>query len=85
MENNKNSNFAFAILAGVAAGAATYYLMNNENGKQHWLTLLNTVKDLSEKFLESEQGSRMASAGRDASEYISQKANGILEESKKYS
>lgn len=85
MENNKNSKFALAILAGVAAGAATYYFMSTENGKQNWLTLINTVKDLSEKLMESEQGSRLASAGRDASEYISQKANGILEESRKYS
>lgn len=85
MEDNKNSKIALAVLAGVAAGAATWYFMTTENGKQNWLTLINTVKDLSEKLMESETGSRLASAGKDASEYISQKANGILEESRKYS
>ncbi len=87
MENNKNSKIALAIVAGVAAGAATWYFMNTENGKQNWSTLLNTVKDVTDKLMAagSEKGSMLAAAGREASEYIGSRANGILEDVKKYS
>lgn len=87
MEDNKNSKMAFAILAGVAAGAATWYFMSTENGKDNWVTLINTVKDLTDKLIESgsEGGSYLASAGREASEYIGQKANSLVDETRKYS
>ena len=87
MENNKNSKIALAILAGVAAGAATWYFMSTENGKQNWANLLNVVKEVSDKLIKtgSEKGSMLASAGREASEYIGHKANGILDDAKKYS
>jgi hypothetical protein len=87
MENNKNSKIALAILAGVAAGAATLYFMNTQNGKQNWVTFINTVKDLSDKLVEtgSEGGSMLASAGREASEYIGNRASGLMEDVKKYS
>ncbi len=87
MEDNKNSKIAFAILAGVAAGAATWYFMSTENGKHNWVTLINTVKDLTDKLIESgsEGGSFLASAGREASEYIGQKTNSLVDETRKYS
>lgn len=87
MEDNKNSKMAFAILAGVAAGAATWYFMSTENGKHNWVTLINTVKDVTDKLIErgSEGGSFLASAGREASEYISQKAGNLVDDTKKYS
>ena len=87
MENNKNSKLALAIVAGIAAGAATWYFMSTENGKQNWSTLLNTVKDVTDKLMaaSAEKGSALASVGREASEYIGNKANGILEEARKYS
>jgi len=87
MENNKNSKIALAILAGVAAGAATLYFMNTENGKHNWSTLINTVKDVTDKLIASgtEKGSMLASAGREASEYIGNRASGLMEDVKKYS
>lgn len=87
MENNKNSKIALAILAGVAAGAATLYFMNTENGKQNWSTLINTVKEVTDKLIASgtEKGSMLASAGREASEYIGNRASGLMEDVKKYS
>lgn len=86
MENN-NSKIALAILAGVAAGATAWYLMGTENGKHNWTTLLDVVKDISDKLIEasSEGGSMLASAGKEASEYIAHKANGVQEEAKSYS
>lgn len=87
MENNKNSKIALAVVAGVAAGAAVWYFMSTENGKQNWSTVLNAVKDMSDKLVSvgSEKASVIASAGREASELIANRANGILEEAKKYS
>jgi hypothetical protein len=87
MENNKNSKIALAILAGVAAGAVTLYFMNTENGKQNWSTLINTVKELTDKLIDggTETGSMLASAGREASEYIGNRASGLMEDVKKYS
>lgn len=87
MESNHNSKIAFAIIAGVAAGAATWYFMNTENGKQNWSSLLDAVKDVTDKLVAAgtEKGSQLASAGREASEYIGQKAHGLMEETKKYS
>ncbi len=87
MEDNKNSKIAFAILAGVAAGAATWYFMSTENGKHNWVTLINTVKDITDKLIESgsEGGSYLASAGREASEYISHKAGNMADDTRKYS
>ena len=87
MENNKNSKIALAILAGVAAGAATLYFMNTENGKQNWSTLINTVKEVTDKLIDSgtEKGSMLASAGREASEYIGNRASVLMEDVKKYS
>lgn len=39
-----------AILAGLAVGAATWYFMNTKNGRQQWDTLLDTAKDVTDKF-----------------------------------
>lgn len=89
MENNnsKNGKIALAIVAGVAAGAATWYFMSTENGKQNWANLLNVVKDVSDKLINSttEKGSLLVSAGKEASEYLTHKANGLLDDAKKYS
>ncbi len=87
MENSKNSKIALAIIAGVAAGAATWYFMSTENGKQNWSSLLSTVKDVTDKLIAagSEKGSMLASAGREASDFVGQKANGLLDDVRKYS
>ncbi|MHB1178051.1 MAG: hypothetical protein ACYCZO_06930 [Daejeonella sp.] len=86
MENN-NSKLALAIVAGVAAGATAWYLMGTENGKHNWTALLDVVKDISDKLLEasSDGGSMLASAGKEASEFIAHKSNGVHEEAKSFS
>ena len=86
MENN-NSKIAIAIVAGVAAGATAWYLMSTENGKHSWTTLLDVIKDVSDKLISAsnESGSFLSLAGKDASEYIGHKAHDILEDVKKYS
>ncbi|MEJ7778507.1 MAG: hypothetical protein WKF68_02855 [Daejeonella sp.] len=86
MENN-NSKIALAIVAGIAAGATAWYLMGTENGKHNWTTLLDVVKDISDKLIEasSDGGSMLAAAGKEASDFIGHKTNGLHEESKSYS
>ncbi len=86
MENH-NSKLAIAVVAGVAAGAIAWYLISSENGKHNWKTLLDVVKDVSDKLIEAsaENGSMLASAGKEASEYIGQGANRVMEEVKQYS
>lgn len=85
MENN-NSKIALAIIAGIAAGAATWYFMTTENGKQNWSTLIDIAKDVSDKLIAagSEQGSSLASAGKEASEYIGHKAAEAFDGIKSY-
>lgn len=88
MENNSNnSKIAVAIIAGIAAGAATWYFLTTENGKHNWATLIDIAKDVSDKLIaaSSEQGAFIASAGKDASEYIGHRAEDVLEEIKSYS
>lgn len=86
MENH-NSKLAIAVVAGVAAGAIAWYLISSENGKHNWKTLLDVVKDVSDKLIEAsaESGSMLSSAGKDASSFIGQKANEVMEDVKQYS
>lgn len=88
MENNSNnSEIAVAIIAGIAAGAATWYFMTTENGKQNWATLIDIAKEISDKLIaaSSEQGTSLISATKDASEYIGHRAEDVAEEIKSYS
>ena len=85
MENN-NSKIAVAIIAGIAAGAATWYLMTTENGKHNWATFIDLAKDVSDKLIAAgeAQGSSLASAGREATEYISHKASEAFDTARSY-
>jgi hypothetical protein len=85
MENN-NSKIAVAIIAGIAAGAAAWYFMTTENGKHNWATLIDIAKDITDKLKDagSEQGSFLASAGREASEYVGRKASDAFDGVKSY-
>lgn len=85
MENN-NSKIAVAIIAGIAAGAATWYFMTTENGRHNWSTLIDLAKDVSDKLMTAgaEKGSAFVSAGREASEYAGQKASEAFDSVKNY-
>ncbi len=80
MENN-SSKMVVAIIAGVAAGAAAWYFMTTENGKQNWSALIDIAKDVSDKLIamSEEKGSTLVSAGREATEYIGQRASNAFE------
>jgi uncharacterized protein HemX len=49
MEDTKNGQMGLAIMAGLAVGAAVWYFMNTKNGKQHWETLVDFTKELTDK------------------------------------
>ncbi len=85
--NQKNSKIALAILAGVAAGAAAWYFMHTENGKQNWSNLVGAVKDVSDKLINTgtEKVSQLSSLGKDASEYLATKVDGLMHDVKNYS
>jgi gas vesicle protein len=49
MENKSKSKIALGIILGVAAGAAVYYFMTSENGKQQLSDVIDSVKDFVDK------------------------------------
>lgn len=49
MENKSKSKIALGIILGVAAGAAVYYFMTSENGKQQLSDVIDSVKDFADK------------------------------------
>ncbi len=69
MKNNKNGLIAFALL-GLAAGAAAYYLLSTDDGKQQLnkansaiKDLTKTLKDVTKK--EAKKASKLARSTRD--------------------
>lgn len=49
MENKTKSKIALGVILGVAAGAAVYYFMTSENGKQELSDVIDSVKDFADK------------------------------------
>lgn len=49
MESKTKSKIALGLILGVAAGAAVYYFMTNEDGKQQLSNVIDAVKDFSDK------------------------------------
>ena len=49
MESKTKSKKALGLILGVAAGAAVYYFMTNEDGKQQLSNVIDAVKDFSDK------------------------------------
>ena len=49
MESRTKSKIALGLILGVAAGAAVYYFMTSENGKQQLSDVIDAVKDFSDK------------------------------------
>ncbi|MEJ7693866.1 hypothetical protein [Daejeonella sp.] len=84
MKNDNKSEIALAIIAGIAAGTAAWYFMSSDKGKENWSTLLNTLRDVTDRLMEAgaEKGSLLAAAGREASEYISEKAGDVMDDAK---
>lgn len=87
MENNNKSKIALAIVAGIAAGVATWYFMGSEKGKQNWISLIDIAKELSDKMIAAGDDKRayIASAGRDVSDYIGHQAVDTFNRVKSYS
>lgn len=81
MESKTKSKIALGLILGVAAGAAVYYFMTNEDGKQQLSNAIDAVKDFSDKAksVASEQSSKLADKASEyagkasdlASEYVS--------------
>ncbi|MEO5910265.1 MAG: YtxH domain-containing protein [Pelobium sp.] len=70
MESKTKSKIALGLILGVAAGAAVYYFMTNENGKEQFADVIDAVKDFSDKAMKTakqqsksltEQASRLSS------------------------
>lgn len=83
MENSTKTKLAAAIISGIAVGAATWYFMSTENGKQQWNTLVDVAKDFTDKIKDTakEQSSKLAEK---ASEVGSKYADRASEVSSKY-
>ena len=82
MESKTKSKIALGLILGVAAGAAVYYFMTDEDGKQQLSNAIDAVKDFSDKAknVAAEQSSKLADkASSLASEYAS-KASDLASE-----
>src|SRR6476469_3536524 len=73
---NKNTKIAAVVIAGLAAGAATWYFMKSESGRQNWSAIVDAVKDFSDKIKDSvsQQKDNLADLSDKASDYLSNKA-----------
>jgi len=74
MESKTKSKIALGLILGVAAGAAVYYFMTNEDGKQQLSNVIDAVKDFSDKAKNAavEQSGKLADK---ASNLVSDYAN----------
>lgn len=82
MESKTKSKVALGLILGAAAGAAVYYFMTNENGKQQLSNVIDAVKDFSDKAKNAavEQSGKLADKASDlASSYVN-KASGLASE-----
>ncbi|HTN19322.1 MAG TPA: YtxH domain-containing protein [Pelobium sp.] len=78
MESKTKSKIALGLILGVAAGAAVYYFMTNEDGKQQLSDVIDAVKDFSDKAKNAaaEQSSKLADkASSLASQYVDKASN----------
>lgn len=79
MENSTKSKIALGLILGVAAGAAVYYFMTNENGKQQLSNVIDAVKDFTDKAKDAAvaQSSKLAEQAVNASSKITSEASNI--------
>lgn len=75
MENK--SKIAAVVVAGIAAGAAAWYFLKSENGKQNWSSLVDGVKDFTDhlKNTASKQAGKINDLSKETSNYLSAKAH----------
>ena len=76
MENNSMSKLAAVVIAGAAAGAVAWYFMKSEKGKDNWSSIIDAVKDFSDKLQNSaaENKDKVANLSEKASDYLASKA-----------
>lgn len=79
MEKSTKSKIALGLILGVAAGAAVYYFMTNENGKQQLSDVIDAVKDFADKAKNTaaEQSSKLADKAMSASSKFAAKASDV--------
>lgn len=79
MENSTKSKIALGLILGVAAGAAVYYFMTNENGKQQLSNVIDAVKDFTDKAKDAAvaQSFKLAEQAVNASSKITSEASNI--------
>jgi gas vesicle protein len=79
MENNTKTKIAAAIISGLAVGAATWYFMSTEGGKQQWNTLVDVAKDFSDKIKDTakEQSSKLAEKAAEVSSKLADRASEV--------
>ncbi len=79
MDSKTKSKIALGVILGVAAGAAVYYFMTNENGKQQFSDVIDAIKDFSDKVKDtaSEQSQNLAKKASDASTKLADRASSL--------
>ncbi len=89
MENKSKSKIALGVILGVAAGAAVYYFMTSENGKQQLSDVIDSVKDFADKTKlngeklakrAGELSSDVVSRAKDVTNELAKKANEVKSE-----
>ena len=82
MENKTKSKIALGVILGVAAGAAVYYFMTNENGKQHLSDVIDSVKDFADKTKASAEkhGEKLAKRASEISSDVVSRAKDVTSE-----
>ncbi|WP_017257899.1 YtxH domain-containing protein [Pedobacter arcticus] len=82
MESKTKSKVALGLILGVAAGAAVYYFMTNEDGKQQLSNVIDAVKDFSDKAKTAavEQSSKLADKASDLASTYASKASDLASE-----
>lgn len=72
---NRNTKLAAMVIAGLAAGAATWYFMKSENGKENWSAIVDAVKEFSDKIKDTAltQKDNLADISDKASDYLTNK------------
>lgn len=78
--DNKSSQIAIAVLAGIAAGAATWYFLTNPNGKQNWKAFMEIAKDLSDRLADAGiDKNSLTTAGKNIAEYVKERSAAGME------
>lgn len=82
MESKTKSKIALGVILGVAAGAAVYYFMTNEDGKRQLSDVIDAVKDFSDKAKTAavEQSGKLVDKASDLASQYASKASDLTSE-----